>query len=128
MSTITLAPQVRQQARTVRRTTTRDQVRPRSQVRLTRRGRLVVLALAFAVVVAAAVWLAAGSAASREAGAAPAVEVVTVAPGETLWGLASDVASTTGDDVRAVMEQIQQLNTLDSSLVYAGQELRVPTS
>lgn len=128
MSTIALAPQAGPQTRTARRTTTRSQVRPRSQVRLTRRGRLVVLALAFAVVVAAAVWLATGSAASRDTGGSPAVEVVTVAPGETLWGLASDVASTTGDDVRAVMEQIQQLNTLDSSLVYAGQELRVPSS
>lgn len=126
MSTITFAPQVS----TVRRTTTARPVRARSQhgqVRLTRRGRLVVLAFAFAVVIAAAVWLAAGSAATREGGGAPAVEVVTVAPGETLWGLASDVASTTGDDVRSVMEQIQQLNTLDSSMVYAGQQLRVPT-
>ncbi|MCX6400801.1 MAG: LysM peptidoglycan-binding domain-containing protein [Propionibacteriales bacterium] len=122
MSTIAIAPQ----ARPVRRTTSQVR-RPSSQVRLTRRGRLVVLALAFAVVVAAAVWLAAGSAATREGGGSPAIEVVTVAPGETLWGLASDVAATTGDDVRSVMEQIQQLNTLDSSMVYAGQQLRVPT-
>lgn len=124
MSTITFAPHVS----TVRRTTSARPVRARNQVRLTRRGRLVVLALAFAVVVATAVWLAAGSAATREGGGDPAVEVVTVAPGETLWGLASDVAATTGDDVRSVMEQIQQLNTLDSSMVYAGQQLRVPTT
>lgn len=120
MSTIALAPQVRP----VRRTTTA----PRSQVRLTRRGRLVVLALAFLVVAAAAVWLAAGSAATREDGGAPAVEVVTVAPGDTLWAIASDAAAQSGDDVRSMMEHIQQLNTLDSSLVYAGQQLRVPSS
>lgn len=121
MSTIAIAPQ----ARPIRRTTSQAR-RQQGQVRLTRRGRLVVLALAFAIVAAAAVWLAAGSAATREGGGSPAVEVVTVAPGETLWGLASDVAATTGDDVRSVMEQIQQLNTLDSSMVYAGQQLRVP--
>ena len=124
MSTITLAPHVT----VTRRSST---ARPRSQagrVRLTRRGRLVVLALAFAVVVACAVWLAAGSAATREEGGTPAVEIVTVAPGDTLWDIASDTAAVTGGDVRGVMEQIQQLNTLDSSVVYAGQELRVPTA
>jgi LysM repeat protein len=122
MSTITLAPRVAP----ARRTTSAS--RSRSQVRLTRRGRVVVFLLALAVVTLAAVWLAAGSAATRDEAGAPQVDLVTVAPGDTLWDIASDVAATSGDDVRDMMRTIQQLNTLDGSVVYVGQELRVPTS
>lgn len=100
--------------------------RPTSSVRLTRRGRLVVFLFACLAVVAVAVSLAAGSAASGESGGAPAIELVTVAPGDTLWDIAGDVAG--GGDVRDVVDQIQMLNSLDSSVVYAGQELRVPAS
>lgn len=125
MSTISIAPH--------RIATTRvaPRVAPRpasSSVRLTRRGRVVVFLFAAALVGAFAVWLAAGSAADREAGGAPAVDVITVAPGDTLWDIASDSAAVTGDDVSGAMEEIQQLNTLDGSLVYVGQQLRVPSS
>lgn len=123
MSTITIAPQLR---------TTRQPVRrqpARGQVRLTRRGRLVVLALAFSVVAAVTVWLAAGSAATWEDGGAAQVEVVTVAPGDTLWDIASDAAAATGGgDVRDMVQRIEELNAIDASVVYAGQELRVPVA
>lgn len=120
MSTISIAPH---------RIATRVAPRPASSsVRLTRRGRVVVFLFAAALVAAFAVWLAAGSAADREASGAPAVDVITVAPGDTLWGIASDSAALTGDDVSGAMEEIQQLNTLDGSLVYVGQQLRVPSS
>lgn len=124
MSTITLAPRVAPAART----TSAARPAPRGQVRLTRRGRAVVFGLALLVVALAAVWLAAGSAATRDAGGAAGVDVVTVAPGDTLWAIASDAAADTGDSVRDMMRAIQQLNTLDGSVVYVGQELRVPTS
>lgn len=128
MSTITLAPRVAP-ARATARPATRPAARPaaRGQVRLTRRGRAVVFLLALTAVVLAAIWLAAGSAATRQDGGAPQVELVTVGPGDTLWDIASDAAATSGDDVRDMMETIQQLNTLDGSMVYVGQELRVPT-
>ncbi|MBU2694690.1 hypothetical protein CCO04_06305 [Pimelobacter sp. 30-1] len=94
---------------------------------MTRRGRLVVFLFALTAVVAAAIWLAAGSAASRDAAPAPAeVDVITVAPGDTLWDIASDAAATTGDDVRDMMQRIEQLNALDGGTVYVGQDLRVP--
>lgn len=98
------------------------------QVRLTRRGRVVVFLFAFVVVAGLAVAIAAGSAATREDGGAPAVDVVTVAPGETLWDIASDVAAASGGDVRGAMAEIQDLNTLDGSLVFAGQQLRIPAA
>lgn len=97
-------------------------VRPSSQVRLTRRGRLVVFALGLALAFAVGLWLAAGSAATQEGGVAE-VEVVTVAPGDTLWDIA---AAATDGNVNAMVHEIQELNALDSAMVYAGQELRVP--
>lgn len=115
MSSMTLAPSARVVAR-----------RPAPSVRLTRRGRFVVFLFALLVVTAVALSLAAGSAASDERGATAAIEVVTVAPGETLWDIAGDVAG--AGDVRDVVAEIQRLNDLDASVVYAGQQLRVPAS
>ena len=113
--------------RTVRSTAPRSTSSRRSGgVRLTRRGRVVVLGLAFVVVAMAAVWLASGSAAGPTSGGEPTVEIVTVAPGDTLWGIASDAAAATGEDIDDVMEHIKQLNALDGSSVDAGQELRIP--
>ena len=127
MSTISIAPhRVAAPRATARPVAT--PARRSGSVRLTRRGRLVVFLLASVVVAAVAVWLAAGSAATRDAGDVTAVTVVTVAPGETLWDIASDVAAGSDDDVRGAMERIQDLNTLDGSVVYAGQQLRVPTT
>lgn len=103
-------------------------VAPRTpHYRLTRRGRLVVLAVGLLAILAVGVWLASGSAATRDSGA-PQVEVVTVAPGDTLWGIASDAAAAAGEDnVGDMVARIEELNALDSSMVYAGQQLRVPT-
>jgi hypothetical protein len=113
MSTITLAPQVRYQ--------------PRSSVRLTRRGRLVVFAFGVLLAFALGVWFAAGSVATQEAGVEQ-VEVVTVAPGETLWDIAADAVATTGEgSVGDMVQRIQDMNSLDTSMVYAGQDLRIPT-
>ncbi|MFJ9315024.1 LysM peptidoglycan-binding domain-containing protein [Pimelobacter simplex] len=124
MSTVTLAPRVAPARRTAAAPAAAR--RPAGSVRLTRRGRLLVFVLALLAVVAAALWLAAGSAASRDAGAPAEVDVVTVAPGDTLWDIASDAAATTGDDVRDMMQRIEQLNALDGGTVYVGQDLRVP--
>ena len=129
MSTITLAPRPAASAPRAATSAGRRPAQQAGRVRLTRRGRLVVLALAFAIVAAIGIWLAAGSAATHEQGGPAQVEVVTVAPGDTLWDIAGDAVAATGEgDVRDMMERIQQLNTLDSSVVYAGQTLRVPSS
>ena len=114
MSTTTIAPTL--QLRPVSR------VRPSSQVRLTRRGRLTIFLLGLALAFAAGLWLAAGSTATQEQGVAE-VEVVTVDPGDTLWDIA---AAATDGNVGAMVAEIRDLNSLDSSMVYAGQELRVP--
>ncbi len=114
MSTTTFAPAVSYRA-----------AARRPQVRLTRRGRLVVFAFGMLMALAIGIWLAAGSAATGESGEAQ-VDVVTVAPGDTLWDIAAD--ATAGGDVRSMMEEIRELNALDSSVVYSGQDLLVPTA
>lgn len=111
MSSIALAPQISYDA-------------PRAgQFRLTRRGRLVVLLLGLALALGAALWMASGSVATDEPGVVQ-VEVVTVAPGDTLWDIASGAAE--GGDVRQAMQRIRELNALESNMLIVGQELRVP--
>lgn len=96
-----------------------------SSVRLTRRGRLVVLAAALLVAFAVGVFVtAAGSVATQEPGTPEPTRIVQVSSGDTLWGIASDLAD--DGDVRAMMERIERLNALDSSVLQAGQRLVVP--
>ena len=94
------------------------------QVRLTRRGRLVVFLLAIAVVLAVGVLLAAGSVATPQPGAAEPTTVVTVGTGDTLWEIAAE--RTESGDVQEMVSRIERLNALESSMLVAGQRLRVP--
>ena len=95
-------------------------------VRLTRRGRLVVLLAALvAVLVLGVVW-GGGSAATEQPGTPEPTLVVTVQPGDTLYGIAATV--TTDGDVAAMVEEIQSLNALDSGMLAAGQRIKVPVT
>ena len=89
--------------------------------RLTRRGRVVVFLLAFLVLAAAALVLAGGSVATSEP---EATETVVVAPGQTLWSIASEHSE--GRDVRDAMDHLVDLNDLDTPVLAAGQRLVVP--
>ena len=92
--------------------------------RLTRRGRLVVLAFALLAVLAIGIVLASGAVGTQEAGTPEPTETVMVGTGDTLWDIAADAA---GDgEVRDMVERIKRLNALDSGMVTAGQQLRVP--
>jgi hypothetical protein len=102
-------------------------------VRLTRRGRLVVFVGSLLLVLATVLGLGLSldtSSASGDAGTPPATEVVTVGTGETLWDIASDLAADgAGEgDVRAVVQDLEELNGLDSAMLLAGQDLRVPVA
>ncbi|CAB4884535.1 unannotated protein [freshwater metagenome] len=97
-------------------------------VRLNRRGRLartlVVLSLA---IVAASV---AGGGAGADTDFAPihskSFITVTVAPGDTVWSLANRVSE--GHEVRSLVAQIIEVNSLTSGDVTAGQKIRIPLS
>lgn len=116
MSTIAIAPPVAHRR-------PREVDHPARAMRLTRRGRLLVVVLGLALGLGAALGLAAGSVATDDAGVVP-VEVVTVDRGQTLWGIASEAAD--GGDVPAMMQRIRELNTFEGSMLESGQELRVP--
>lgn len=130
MSTLTVTSIA--QARSVRTTTTArpavsgGQGRPEGQVRLTRRGRLVVLVAVLAVAFLVSIALGGGSMATEEPGERPATEVVVVNEGDTLWGIASTVAE--DGRVRSMVHEIRELNDLDSSVVSLGQKIHVPVA
>ena len=99
--------------------------RPRTTVRLTRRGRVVVVMAALAIAFAIGVFVTtAGSVATQRPGTAEPTKIVQVGTGDTLWGIASQLDD--DGDVRSMMEEIKQLNALDSADLQAGQRLVVP--
>jgi LysM domain-containing protein len=93
-------------------------------VRLTRRGRVVVFLVAFAIVLGLGLALGARSFAGEHPGTPEPTRVVMVGSGETLWDLAAGLAD--DGDVRGMVDRIEDLNALDSAMVQAGQRLRVP--
>ena len=58
--------------------------------------------------------------------AGSATRTVTVHPGETLWQIALQVAPK--DDPRDTIDRIRDLNSLDTTVVQAGQRLIVPAA
>src|SRR4051812_39517334 len=95
-----------------------------STVRLTRRGRLVVLVLGLAVTLALGFYAASVSTANDHP---EQTRTVTVQPGQTLWDISSRAAAATGSgDVRSMMSHVEAINHLDSSALQVGQHLRVP--
>ena len=99
-------------------------VRPRSTVRLTRRGRVVVVLFALVAVIAVGIMVAAGSVATGQGGTPEPTAVVQVGPGDTLWGIASETAEP--GHVREMVHQIQELNALSGAGLQVGQEIAVP--
>ncbi len=97
-------------------------------VRLTRRGRtLLVLLLAGLLLAAFSLGSQATQAADLAAdGTRPQLQQVTVQPGESLWSVAQRIAP--GNDPREVVAQIRRLNDLSSSTILVGQHLLLPTA
>jgi nucleoid-associated protein YgaU len=96
----------------------------RSTVRLTRRGRLVVLGLGLAATLGLGFYAASVSTANDRP---EQTREVTVQPGQTLWDISSRAAATTGSgDVRSMMSHLEAINHLDSSSLQVGQHLTVP--
>ncbi len=111
----------------------RNDVAVSSSIRLTTRGRrllrtlLFVLALAIAASTAVFGHISASQASSVRSAAA--TSIVIVQPGQTMWGLAAQVAP--NDDPRDTIERIAQLNSLtgaQASTVHPGQRLVVPAA
>jgi hypothetical protein len=99
---------------------------PQPRLRITRRGRAVVAGLVAApLVVAALVVGLNGGAAVANDGAPAQIERVVVEPGQTLWGLAEQLAPSA--DPREVVAEVLAFNGLEAAGdVQAGQELALP--
>ncbi len=93
----------------------------RTPVRLTRRGRMVVLA--FLVLLAGAV-AALVALPSQAAAPAPPPRVVVVQPGDSLWTIVGRYRAG-ADPVRA-MDELRRANGLTGTTLYAGEELTLP--
>lgn len=98
--------------------------RSRSTVRLTRRGRVVVLLAFLAMALVVSVSLGGWATASHDAGSQPAVRVVEVQPGDTLYGIAGELAEP--GKIREMVHEIQQLNSLSGGGLQVGQKLALP--
>jgi LysM domain len=94
-----------------------------SALRLTRRGRLVLVLGVMSLLVLAGFTLGRGSSLAAGRTASPQHHVV-VEPGETLWSVAVRIAP--HNDPRLVVADIESLNHLSSASVEPGQVLTVP--
>ena len=105
-----------------------------SGIVLNRRGRLArtLVVLSLAIVLASLVsgsLVSANAGAGTEAGPSKAGSfiTVTVAPGETIWSLATRMTTDVGD-TRDLVSQILEVNSLASVDLSAGQKIRIPLS
>ena len=109
-------------------------VAPEPPLRLTPRGR-AVLVIAASAVLLVPFWLVAGPGARAGGRDAPAVrpsagtpsgrvETVVVEPGETLWDIA--LRGDPQGDPRETVRRIADLNGLSDSIIHPGQRLRLP--
>ena len=98
-----------------------------SHTRLTRRGRVLVLAALVAVLFAAfSLGRSASQAASPSAEPAVQQQRVTVQQGDSLWSLARRIAP--DNDPRDVVARIRDLNELETSHLQPGQQLVLPVA
>ena len=103
----------------------------RSTVRLTRRGRVVVFAFALVILfgialVGARVAFAAENGANfREPSSG---HTMVVGDGDTLWDISSEAVAGSDASIWEMEHAIKELNSLESSMLVAGQTLIVPTA
>ena len=96
------------------------------RLRLTRRGRRLALAVALGAAVALGLVVAplvegAGDGGLRLAGD----RSVVVQPGDTVWSIAGEVTGA-DQDVRTVVDAIEELNDLEGAALVPGQVLELP--
>ena len=81
---------------------------------------LAFLGLAVALTIPMSGW----ATATLSGGSPEPVRVIEVAPGETLYGIAGDLAEP--GEIREMVHRIQELNSLPGAQISEGQKLAVP--
>lgn len=94
-------------------------------LRLTRRGRLAFLSIG--AVLAGSVVVGGSWASADEPRAARPVATHTVAAGESLWSIAAGIA-TPADDIRSIVDELVQLNSLPTAGLHVGDQILVPAA
>jgi hypothetical protein len=101
---------------------------PRSStpdMRLTRRGKAVILTVAIVAIGILAIMLGPSSTATDQVGTPQETATVKVLPGHTLWQIAA--AANPDGDIRATVDEIVELNSLpNASALQMGSEIAVP--
>ena len=98
---------------------------PRSGVRLTRRGRVVVVLVAVIAAFAGFTMLSDPAVSTAEKHHSTAEQII-VEPGQSLWDIATEIAP--GEDPRDVIYEIVDMNGLESSgSIQAGMPLYIPS-
>lgn len=92
--------------------------------RLTRRGRTVVVLFFVGLALALMIPMSGWATASLSGGAPEPVRVIQVGPGDTLYGIAGDLAEP--GEIREMVHRIQELNSLPGAQISEGQKLAVP--
>ncbi|TQL70314.1 LysM domain-containing protein [Nocardioides albertanoniae] len=103
----------------------------RSQVRLTRRGRIVVFAFALVVLFSIALVgarVAFGAGGAEFPGTSSSAHTMVVGDGDTLWDISSEAVAGTDASIREMEQTIKELNSLESSMLVTGQTLIIPTA
>lgn len=95
------------------------------QLRLTRRGKTLIVAMTVAIIAILAVMFGPSSTATDQAGTPQDTTLVRVQPGHTLWQIAAD-ANPDGD-IRSTVDEIVELNSLpNASSLQMGTQIAVP--
>jgi nucleoid-associated protein YgaU len=102
-----------------------ESARAPQPIRLTRRGRLVLLLVAIMLMLFGFSIGKSVSFASTVPAPATGTQTVVVQPGETLWAIATQIAPKT--DPRVTVQRIIALNGLRNADVLAGQQLALPS-
>ncbi|MDM4762543.1 LysM peptidoglycan-binding domain-containing protein [Galbitalea sp. SE-J8] len=99
---------------------------PRSRLRLTTRGRRVLLVLATVPLIVAALVYALNGGGATATDSSGSLEYVTVLPGDSLWSIAEQLAPRS--DPRDVIDAIVDANGLTDESVRAGERLAIPAA
>lgn len=124
MSTITISPWAAE-ARPAR-VIVRSRPKAAAHVRLTRRGRAVVIAGFLALLGALMIAFGGVATGTLHRGAPTPVHIVEVHSGDTLYGIAGKVAKP--GQVQEMVVKIEQLNSLSTPVLQEGQKIAVPVS
>ena len=96
------------------------------RLRLTPRGRAVLVVLAALLLFVAVSAGRNGSQAATVTENGPTLQQTTVQPGDPLWSVAQRIAP--DNDPREIIAQIRRINHLHTSTLQAGQQLLLPTA